>query len=119
MATIRAAGLAVDCPDPKALSSFYAALLGAEPAGHDAVIIASGDGGRLEMWFQPVVDYAAPTWPTQERGQQLHLDFECDDREAMVARAVDLGATVADRQEGFTVMLDPAGHPFCLCDPYQ
>ncbi|MGC4192465.1 MAG: VOC family protein [Thermomicrobiales bacterium] len=119
MATIRAAGLAVDCPDPKALCTFYAALLDVEPAGEDAIIIAKGDSGRLEMWFQPVENYAGPTWPTQERGQQLHLDFECDDRQAMVDRAVELGARVADRQDAFTVMLDPVGHPFCLCDPYQ
>lgn len=119
MATIRAAGLAVDCPDPKALCAFYAALLDVEPAGEDAVTIANGNDGTLEMWFQPVEHYAAPTWPTQERGQQLHLDFECDDREAMVARAVKLGARVADRQDSFTVMLDPVGHPFCLCDPNQ
>ncbi|MGC4107557.1 MAG: VOC family protein [Thermomicrobiales bacterium] len=119
MAHARIAGLAVDCPDPKALCTFYAALLDIEPAGDDAIVIVSNDGGRVDLWFQPVEGYVPPSWPTQERGQQLHLDLECDDREAMVARAVELGATVADRQDSFTVMIDPAGHPFCLCDPYQ
>ncbi|MGB3307572.1 MAG: VOC family protein [Thermomicrobiales bacterium] len=117
MANARVTGIAVDCPDPKALCTFYSALLGIEPAGDDAVVIAKGDQGNLELWFQPVENYMPPTWPTQERGQQLHMDLEVDDREAMVVRAIELGARQVDVAEHFTVMLDPAGHPFCLCDP--
>jgi hypothetical protein len=46
----------------------------------------------------------------------LHLDFEVSDLEAEVARAVRLGAELADHQpqENVRVLLDPAGHPFCL-----
>ena len=45
-----------------------------------------------------------------------HLDFAVDDLPAAVARAVSLGARVADEQftQDWTVMLDPEGHPFCL-----
>ncbi|MGI8403476.1 MAG: VOC family protein [Thermomicrobiales bacterium] len=119
MANARVTGIAVDCPDPKALCAFYSTLLEIEPIVEDAVIIAKDDQGSLEMWFQPVENYAVPTWPTQQRGQQLHLDIDCDDREATVARAIELGARKVDETERFTVMLDPAGHPFCLCDPHQ
>ena len=40
-----------------------------------------------------------------------------NDLEEAVRYAVDCGATVAEKQfsDGWRVMLDPAGHPFCLC----
>lgn len=116
MAKISADMLAIDCPDPKALATFYASLLGTEVSGEDAFVLPSG----MEVWFQPVEDYQAPTWPTQERGQQMHFDFMVDDMDAAQARAIKLGATlVDDGQESFHVLLDPAEHPFCLCIPEE
>ena len=46
----------------------------------------------------------------------LHLDFEVVDLAAAVAHAVELGAQEAEfqPQDDVRVMLDPAGHPFCL-----
>lgn len=46
----------------------------------------------------------------------LHLDFEVSDLDAGVERAVALGAELGDYQpqEKVRVLLDPAGHPFCL-----
>jgi hypothetical protein len=50
---------------------------------------------------------------------QLHLDVAVDDLPAAVARAERLGARPASYQpqELVRVMLDPAGHPFCLFAP--
>lgn len=66
--------------------------------------------GRLD-------DYRAPSWPDTGR-KQFHLDLAIDDVDAMADRAVELGATLVDPQPGDTwkVLLDPAGHPFCLTD---
>ena len=46
----------------------------------------------------------------------LHLDIAVDDLRAGVAWALEAGATEAEYQpqEHVRVMLDPAGHPFCL-----
>ncbi|WP_371329945.1 VOC family protein [Brachybacterium sp. P6-10-X1] len=46
----------------------------------------------------------------------LHLDIGARDVDAAVAAARDLGARPAgfQPQEDVRVMLDPAGHPFCL-----
>lgn len=59
-----------------------------------------------------------PVWPAARGHQQMmmHLDIAVDDRAATVADAVGLGATVAgyQPQEDVRVLLDPAGHPFCL-----
>jgi hypothetical protein len=47
----------------------------------------------------------------------MHFDFQVGDLDSAVAEAVALGATVAQDQpqENVRVLLDPAGHPFCLC----
>ncbi len=46
----------------------------------------------------------------------MHFDFQVGDLDAAVDDAVTLGATVADAQpqENVRVLIDPAGHPFCL-----
>ena len=46
----------------------------------------------------------------------MHLEIRVDDLSAAAARAVELGATVAEfqPQDDVRVCLDPAGHPFCL-----
>jgi hypothetical protein len=57
-------------------------------------------------------------WPAAEREQQMmsHLDIAVDDLGEGVRWAVENGATEASfqPQDGVRVMLDPAGHPFCL-----
>ena len=46
----------------------------------------------------------------------MHLDIGVTDLGATVAHATSLGARLAQfqPQEDVRVMLDPAGHPFCL-----
>ena len=46
----------------------------------------------------------------------MHLDFQVGDLEDAVAEAVALGASLASDQpqDNVRVLLDPAGHPFCL-----
>ena len=49
--------------------------------------------------------------------QQMHLDIAVTDLPAAVAAAVELGAVEAAHQpepDVWRVLLDPAGHPFCL-----
>jgi hypothetical protein len=46
----------------------------------------------------------------------IHLDFEVTDLAEAVARALSLGAELPEHQpqDNVRVLLDPAGHPFCL-----
>jgi hypothetical protein len=49
--------------------------------------------------------------------QQFHLDLRADDLDATEALALELGAAKPAHQPGeerWRVLLDPAGHPFCL-----
>ena len=47
---------------------------------------------------------------------QMHIEVEVEDLAAAVEHAIELGATPAEHQpqDDVRVMLDPAGHPFCL-----
>jgi hypothetical protein len=69
--------------------------------------------------FQQATDYQAPVWPPAD-GQQrpmMHFDFQVGALDSAVVEALALGATVAKHQpqDNVRVLLDPAGHPFCLC----
>ena len=106
------------CPDPRALASFYAELLD-WPIGSDGPEWVTLRPGGPGLSFQLETDHVPPSWPAgpAEQQMQLHLDVEVDDLAAAVEYAVSLGAQVAGSQpqDGVRVMLDPAGHPFCLC----
>ena len=116
MAIARYPSIVLDCPDAAALAAFYAAMLDwkVEPAPTWVQIRA--DYGQC-ISFQQVEGYVAPKWPTQEVPQQMHLDVVVDDLDAAEAALIELGATRHEHQPGttFRVLLDPAGHPFCLC----
>ncbi|MFE6511575.1 VOC family protein [Nocardioides sp. NPDC057767] len=117
MAIARNPQWVIDCPEPAALATFYAKLFDWETKVDDdgSWAEAWGDGGALN--FQAVEDYHAPKWPSQDAPQQSHLDVFVDDLDAAEAATVALGATKHEVQPGktFRVFLDPAGHPFCLC----
>jgi len=113
---VRLGSVSLDCPDPHELAAFYARLLGVEIAFDSENFSALKlDGIWLSM--QRVSDHRAPTWPGPETPQQIHLDFAVDDLDVGERAAIEAGATKADDQpspDRWRVMLDPAGHPFCL-----
>ncbi|HEX6969389.1 MAG TPA: VOC family protein [Micromonosporaceae bacterium] len=114
IATLR--GVTLDCADPKALARFYHELTGLEIAySEDEFAGLTGPAGHLG--FQRVEGYRAPEWPGQNVPQQFHLDFGVEDLDAAEKQALALGAVKPDHQPGgdrWRVLLDPAGHPFCL-----
>ena len=116
----------IDSPDAIALARFYAELTGGEVTGeYPEYGYASATLLGSPFNFQTVADYGRPQWPGQEHPQQFHLDFRVPDVEAATEHAVGLGATVAESQPAasvggaWRVMLDPDGHPFCLCPPQE
>ncbi len=108
--------VALDCPDPQALAAFYGAITGWELGqdGGDWVELRSDTGATLG--FQLAEDYQPPVWPSADRPQQAHLDFDVADLDLGEQQVLALGARKAEVQPGtsFRVFLDPAGHPFCL-----
>lgn len=113
-------GVTLDAADAPALAHFYARLLGWQVFDEDdegAAVAPSEDAG-YNLACQTEEHYVPPVWPTEPGKPQMsmHLEIEVDDLEEAVAYAVDAGARVASYQpqETVWVMLDPAGHPFCL-----
>ncbi len=112
-------GVVLDAPDARALARFYARLLGWEidTDKPDWATVAPPDGVAY-LGFQTSPEYVSPAWPPADGQQQmmLHLDLEVSDLDAAVADAVEIGATLAAHQpqDKVRVLLDPAGHPFCL-----
>lgn len=106
-------------PDPRGLARFYQRLLG-WPIGADEPdwVTLRPDGGGAGLSFQIADEHTPPAWPAgrDDQQMQLHLDIEVDDLEAAVAAAEEAGARQAESQpqDDVRVMLDPAGHPFCL-----
>ena len=113
-------GVTLDAPDARELARFYARLLDwqlFEGDGEGASVAPSADAG-YNLGFQTEPLYRRPVWPAEpgEPQMAMHLEIEVDDLGEAVAHAVSVGAEVAAYQPQATVrvMLDPAGHPFCL-----
>ncbi|WP_340536746.1 VOC family protein [Nocardioides sp. GXZ039] len=107
----------IDCADVRAEAAFWSQLLGWDvTVVEDEYAMLAGPAGSI-LGFGLVPDYQPPTWPN-EGTKQFHFDLACEDLPAAEARAIELGATLAEPQFGETwrVLLDPAGHPFCLTD---
>jgi hypothetical protein len=117
MAIGRYPSVVIDCPDPGVLANFYGAMLDwkVDIVSEDWADIRADYGQCFS--FQRVDDYTPPNWPSQEVPQQMHLDVIVEDLDTAETELLALGATRHPEQPGtsFRVLLDPAGHPFCLC----
>jgi hypothetical protein len=109
--------VALDCREPLALARFYSALTGApvERVEDDWVQLGATAGAALA--FQLAPGHVPPQWPSDDMPQQIHLDFDVPDLDAAEEQVLAIGARKHEYQPGttFRVYLDPAGHPFCLC----
>lgn len=123
---IRIRSVVLDCPDPRALAGFYAAVAGGTPQideDDDTWVVLQVPGGP-RLAFQSADGFVPPEWPRADRNsQQFHIDFDAgptwDDMDAAHERVLSLGARPLDldeeKKQDFRVYADPAGHPFCLC----
>ncbi|WP_446665958.1 VOC family protein [Flexivirga sp. B27] len=112
-------GVVLDAPDVRELAEFYSQLRGWPIYSIDRNDAALDLGeGVAYLSIQRNDNYIRPTWPAEDRAQQmmLHLDFEVTDLATETERAIRLGARLASYQpqDDVRVLLDPAGHPFCL-----
>ena len=124
MASIRGTtgwlGTVLGTPDPIGLAHFYAGLLGGDVNGLDTDFVTlKVDSSTHYLAFQLETNHVPPVWPTpglREQQMQVHLNVGVRSVAEAVDDAVALGARLADfqPQDNVRVMLDPAGHPFCL-----
>jgi hypothetical protein len=115
-----------------ALTRFYEQLLGwgieaqegprpgyPEADGWSRLRPADGSD-KIEIQYEQ--HYEPPTWPGEpgKPGMQIHLDIWVEDLQAGIEWAQTCGAVQSEKQPDgrdlsrLRVMIDPAGHPFCL-----
>ena len=122
--SIRWTTLTLDCADADAMGRFYSQVLGWEVTARDGagwLQLRDPDGGvGLNIQAEPT--YQAPRWPDHvgDQAKMMHLELLVDDLDAAVQLVLDSGGHQAAHQPPdrdparLRVMLDPAGHPFCL-----
>lgn len=103
----------LDCDNLETVVAFWKDLLDLEeeerfPGG--VLLSPMGDGGP-RLAFQQVPERKA----TKNR---MHHDLTADDRQAVVARVLQMGGSRLADHEGkilrWTVMADPEGNEFCI-----
>jgi Glyoxalase-like domain len=105
--------VSLDCADPAVLADFYLTLLGGETLWQSAGSVGIRVPGVV-LAMQHVEGYRPPSWPGSS---VVHLDLAAGaDLDGSAARAVTAGAVQPDHQPDprWRVLLDPAGHPFCI-----
>lgn len=114
----------IGADDATAVAAFWSRLLGFPLSASEpdwAQLRAWSQHGRITINVERDEHHVAPVWPSEAGRpiQQEHLDILVDDLEGATAWALECGARLADTQpqDGIRVMLDPAGHPFCLFVP--
>jgi len=115
-AVARLTAISLDAADPAGLAAFFRELLELEVMFESADFVAL-KGAAVLLTVQRVADHVAPDWPSGPAGKQLHLELAVDDLDGSEAAAVALGARKAAEQpapDKWRVLLDPAGHPFCI-----
>lgn len=116
MADIRLGAVSIDCPEPAELADFYKNMLECQEMFASPDFVALTGAGVL-LTFQRVTDHRPASWPEGPVPKQLHLELAVDDLETAEARILSLGATKAAVQpnpDSWRVLIDPAGHPFCI-----
>lgn len=117
--------IVLDSDNSEKLSDFYQKLLGWKKReynfeGDKYISVYSEKDEGTPLVFQEISNYKRPVWPPEDNKQQpmSHLDFfvKMDELDKEIAHAISCGASIADVQfsSKWTVMIDPAGHPFCL-----
>ena len=100
--TARLGAISLDCAAPVALAEFYREMLGLDEMMSSPDFVALKGAGSV--FLSPVP-------------KQIHLELAVSDLDSEETRIIGLGATKADVQpqpDNWRVLVDPAGHPFCI-----
>ena len=122
--SIRWMRVTLDCSDAGGLAAFYAHILGWELGARNGANWAQvlDPAGGVGLNFQADPSYVPPTWPEEpgQQGKMMHFEVLVDDVPTAVQLVLEAGGSQAPYQppnrdaSRLRVMLDPAGHPFCL-----
>jgi predicted enzyme related to lactoylglutathione lyase len=112
--TLRLANIVFDCDDVLAVATFWSAALETpvDPEATEFFATIAQKDDSVPSWFFAKVP------EKKERKNRVHVDLVGKDKEAEIARLIDLGARrVADHDEygvQWAVLTDPEGNEFCV-----
>lgn len=115
--------ICIDVPDLERAVAFYGGAFGWTPVRRAGFVELAGAPVPVDLLERPAgtraTDQAAAVRTYERHWTPLHLDVVVDDLDAVLARAVALGARVEagpdDRPFGRIAQLaDPFGHGICL-----
>jgi catechol-2,3-dioxygenase len=115
-AVARLGAVSLDAADPGPLARFYQDLLDLKVYYESPDFIALTGASTL-LTIQRIEGNPPADWPDGPVPKQIHLELSVDDIEAAERAAIELGARKAEHQPGadrWRVLIDPAGHPFCI-----
>jgi catechol 2,3-dioxygenase-like lactoylglutathione lyase family enzyme len=116
-AKARYGAITFDCADPAEQARFYSSVLDLPVSYSSDDFVALGHVGQPGIAFVRIEGYQRPTWPQPAVPKQAHFDLGVDDLDTAQAELIALGATAPPTQpqpDRWRVLLDPAGHPFCV-----
>jgi Glyoxalase-like domain len=103
--------LTVDCADALWVARFWAAALGSdvdEDSTPEHAYVEAAAWGGPNIWFRGGRG-------SKRAANRVHLDLRpLTSMDEEVERLVGLGATVVERFDDITVMIDPEGNEFCV-----
>jgi hypothetical protein len=115
-AVARLGAVSLDAADPAPLARFYQGLLDLKVYYETPDFIALSGASTL-LTIQRVAGNPPADWPDGPVPKQIHLELSVDDLDTAEQAAIELGARRPAHQPGvekWRVLIDPAGHPFCL-----
>ncbi|MFE3289510.1 VOC family protein [Rhodococcus sp. NPDC059234] len=116
IAVARVGSITLDCDEPASLASFWCEILGREVArASDKCVTVIFPRGMLTAIR--VADYRAPSRPDSTVPKQIHRTSSWTTWTPPRTRRRAWGARVAFERNApdvYRVLLDPAGHSFCL-----
>ena len=118
-------GVCIDCApaDFEEMIALYTGMFGIQVLDKEErwAMVGDAEAGmtiniQAEDWYVP------PVWPENAgvQSKMMHFEILVENVDRAVARAISLGASEAPNQPAdrdpsrLRVLLDPAGHPFCL-----
>jgi predicted enzyme related to lactoylglutathione lyase len=116
---LRLANITFSCDDPARLAEFWGRLLDYEPTARgDSWLATDPQGEGTRLLFNRMAKSQTIELP-------IHVDVNVPDREAELARILELGGhlvetksrRIAELEETCTVMRDPEGNGFCIQTP--
>jgi catechol 2,3-dioxygenase-like lactoylglutathione lyase family enzyme len=115
-AIARLGAVALDTPDPARLAEFYREALDLQVIFENESFVAL-KGAAIILTIQRVTDLPPVTWPEGAVPKQIHLELAVDDLDTAEKALLAVGATKPTTQpapDRWRVLIDPAGHPFCI-----